>query len=409
MVIGAGSVGNILEWYDFALYGYFTPILTKLFFPGDDELLGLIATLGIFASGYLMRPVGALLFGHIGDVFGRGRALLISVLLMAVPTFLMGCLPTHGQIGIWAPVLLTVLRLLQGVSVGGEFTGSITYLSEEAPEGHRGLFASFSTFGANVGMLLGAGVGSWLTASLSEPQLMSWGWRIPFWAGVLVASVGILIRSRVPEAAPARSPEREVLHPLREVMSNHLALLLRIVGITWFMAVSFYIPFIFMSTYLTTQTHVPLSISLEITTLAMLTLILLEPLTGHFSDRYGRKPFMLASAIGLLLSAWPVFRVLTDGNPSNDLLAQMLLAALVSLFNGVFPAMMAEMVPLRVRMTLLSLGYGLGMGLFGGTAPLVATLFIQWSGNITAPAWYMMFSAGLGLILLLRTRETRGM
>lgn len=400
-VLGAGTVGNILEWYDFALYGYLAPVLTRVFFPGQDPLLGLVATLGIFASGFLMRPVGAVLFGHIGDTVGRGKALLLSVLLMAFPTFLLGCLPGYAQIGIWAPVALTVLRLLQGVSVGGEFTGSITYLAEEAPQGRRGLFASFAPFGANTGMLLGSAAGAWLTGTLSEDQMLSWGWRVPFWAGILLALVGILVRTRLLGQASIQEGRERPVHPLREVLTHHMGLLLRLMGITWFMAVGFYIPFTFLSTYISTQTQVPLSVSLEITTSAMLALILLEPLTGHFSDRWGRRPFMLASAAGLLVAAWPAFRVLSDGDPSNDLLVQLGLALLVSLFNGVYPSMLAEMVPPRVRMTLLSVGYGLGIGLFGGTAPLLATLLIDWTGDILAPAWYLMFSAALGLAMLL--------
>jgi len=406
-VVAAGSVGSIMEYYDFALYGYFTPILTKLFFPEASPVIGLIATLGVFASGYLMRPVGAFIFGHIGDTVGRGRALFLSILLMAIPTFLLGCLPTYGQIGFWAPVLLVILRLLQGISVGGEFTGAMIYLAENAPKGRSGFFASFATAGANIGMLLGSGVGAFIASALNDQQLMSWGWRVPFWFGLAVALQGIVIRAKSKAEKPMISPGEKQINPIREVLTTHFGLLMRLTGITWFIAVGFNITFTYLSTYLAAQTHVPLAVALEINSVAMLVLIVMEPLAGHLSDRYGRKPFLLVSAVGLMLLAWPAFRIMTDGNPDNDLWIQCVLAVLVSLFNGVYPAMMVEMVPVRIRMTLLSLSIGLGLGVFGGTAPLFSTLLIQWTGSNTAPAFYLIFSAVLGFVLILTTKSSK--
>ncbi|MCB0626203.1 MAG: MFS transporter, partial [Saprospiraceae bacterium] len=212
MTITAGVAGNILEWYDFAVYGFFAPVLGKLFFPSDDPTTSLIASFGAFAAGFLMRPVGGALFGYIGDRIGRKRALNLSVILMAIPTFMIGLMPTHAQIGVTAAVVLVLLRMLQGLSVGGEYTSSIVYLAESAPEGKRGLFTSSSLMGAIGGILLGSFLGSLLSGMLTDAQLQSWGWRIPFLFGILVAGVGFLIRRHMPETLSEQEKTENPLH-----------------------------------------------------------------------------------------------------------------------------------------------------------------------------------------------------
>ena len=222
-VLVASSLGNILEWYDFALFGFFAPILAQLFFPSDNHLASLLSTFGVFAAGFLMRPLGGALFGHLGDRVGRKNALAASVILMAIPTTLLGLLPTHAQVGILAPLLLTGLRLIQGLSVGGELTGSISFIVEHSPPTQRGFFGSWASNSIGMGLLLGSATGALMTSLLSQDDLVRWGWRIPFLFGIFVGGVGLYLRmklgrtgvvsevtagrSHVPRASP-RSPDQ---------------------------------------------------------------------------------------------------------------------------------------------------------------------------------------------------------
>jgi MHS family proline/betaine transporter-like MFS transporter len=410
-IIAVGSVGNIMEWFDFSIYGYFAPVIARVFFPAADPYLSLLATLGVFASGFLMRPLGAAFFGHLGDTRGRSRALVLSVILMAVPTCLMGFLPTYGQAGLWAPILLTLLRFVQGFSVGGEFTGSITYMAEQAPADRRGLFASFATFGTVTGMLLGSLTGALITQNLSESALLSYGWRMAFWCGILLgAAIFIVRRGLLVEPPPGAVPQRPAasLSPVREAFSHHRPLLARIFGFSSFIAVSFYMITVYLSTFLTTETHLPLPMALKINTLAMGVMIVLIPFMGALSDRLGRKPLMLAASAGFVLFSYPLFRMLSNGRPEDDLIAQLIFVLFLAIYHGAYPAMLAELCPARVRMTVFSLAFNLGMALLGGTTPLAATLLIRELGTKAAPSFYLILVGLTCLLLTLGVRETRG-
>ena len=216
-VVTAGVIGNVLEWYDFAVYGYFAPILATLFFPDGDRTLSLLAAFGAFAVGFLMRPVGAALFGHIGDRYGRARALLLSVALMAIPTVVMGLLPTYDSIGLAASLLIVLLRMCQGLAVGGEFTSSIVFLAEHAPPRRRGFFSSWAMFGATAGTMLGALVGAALSSTLSQEALAAWGWRVAFIAGIAVAVVGVILRRNMFDLPPVES----AVSPVKRAFTEH--------------------------------------------------------------------------------------------------------------------------------------------------------------------------------------------
>jgi MHS family proline/betaine transporter-like MFS transporter len=218
-IIRAGIIGNVMEWYDFAIYGYFALIIGKLIFPSSSASTSVIAAFGAFAAGFLMRPIGSLIFGNIGDKLGRKRALLISVLMMAIPTFLIGVLPVHEQIGITAPILLVILRMLQGLSVGGEYTTSVVFLVENSPDGRRGFMASWSGWGAVAGILLGSAVASLITTLLTPVQLASWGWRLPFLIGIIIAFVGFYIRRHLPDISPVSNQEKPT-SPIREAFTH---------------------------------------------------------------------------------------------------------------------------------------------------------------------------------------------
>lgn len=405
----AGAIGNVLEWYDFALYGYFAPVLAALFFPSEQPSLSLLSAFGVFAIGFLARPLGALLFGYWGDTAGRRNALAWSIILMAIPTFCIGLLPTYEAIGLFAPFALTCCRFLQGLSVGGEFTGSVTYLVEHAAPSRRGYIGSWAGFSAQVGALLGSGAGALVASTLSHQALYAWGWRIPFLGGSLIALIGWYLRMRVPES-PAFERARHAgtlsAAPIHEVLTSQRAAVGRVIGLVLLHGAGFYLLYVYLSTYLVTVTNIPLGSGLTINTVCMVLLALLIPLTGSLSDTIGRRPLLATGAAGLALASYPMFVWLTSEDWYLILLAQVLLTVLMACYLGPFFALAVELFPTRLRYTGLSIGYNVASALFGGTAPLIATLFIQWSGNTLAPSFYLSLCAIVSLTVVLTLRDS---
>ena len=291
----AGSIGNLLEWYDFAVFGYFAPFIGAQFFPTDDPMSALINTFGVFAAGYLARPIGGVLFGQIRDRLGRTRALQLSIFLMAVPTTLITFVPTHATVGVLAPVLLVILRLAQGISVGGEFIGSCCYLVEAAPSGRRGFFGSWSTFGTIGGMLLGSAVATLLQDVLSTEQLHAWGWRLPFLGGLLVGVVGWQMRrgtQETPEFVRLQDAGQIEQRPALEALREMPLRVLQVAGIVLLFGVGIYTLFVWMPTYLTHFVKPPVPHALLINTLCMVLLIATMPIAGLLADRLGYKSFL---------------------------------------------------------------------------------------------------------------------
>ncbi|MBI3800162.1 MAG: MFS transporter, partial [Deltaproteobacteria bacterium] len=296
-LIVAGIAGNVMEWYDFAVYGYFAQTIGQHFFPSKDPVASLIAAFGVFAAGFLMRPFGGLVFGHIGDKIGRKAALTLSVIAMAVPTFLIGILPDYAQMGVAASVLIVVLRLVQGLSVGGEYTTSVVFLVEGAAPNRRGLMGSWSVFGAVAGILLGSAVGALLTSVLSSETVSAWGWRVPFLLGLAVGLSGLYIRRQLPEAPVQPSNEKPVTSPIVEAFRSEWRALLRVAGFNILNAVGFYMIFVYVVTYLKQIVHIQAAQALDINTINMVILLLLIPAAGALSDRVGRKPLLITSAL----------------------------------------------------------------------------------------------------------------
>jgi MHS family proline/betaine transporter-like MFS transporter len=407
--IVAAIVGNMLEWYDFAVYGFFVPVISQLFFPARTPLLSILLTFAVFGVGFVMRPIGAVLFGIYGDRHGRRRALSAVVFLMAVATLAVGILPTYGQVGMLAPVLMVAARLLQGLSSGGEWGGSAAYLVEYAPERRRGFIGSWQQVSVGAGFLLGSLSAALLNSVLSHDAMFSWGWRLPFLFGIVLGGVGAYLRFRLEDTPKYNEIEahRDVSHtPLREAFTTHRKATLIAFGITLHNTVAYYTVLTYMTTYLTGVANLPRSAALWISTGCLLVFVVMVPFMGALSDRIGRRPLFIISAGGYALLAYPGFLLASSGGVVLALITQLVLVILLAMYAGPGPAVYAELFPTRVRYTALSVGYNIPVAIFGGFAPFIAQWLIGATGSAIAPAFYVIFASAVTLITMIWVPET---
>ena len=402
-VILAGAIGNVLEWYDFAVYGYFATAIGRAFFPKEDPVAQVLAAFGIFAVGFLMRPVGGALLGHIGDKFGRRTALTISVAAMAIPTFLVGVLPGYAVLGVAAPILLTVLRMIQGLSVGGEYTTSVVFMVEHAPPGRRGTIGAMACCGAIGGILLGSATGAILAQSMPAATLDAWGWRIPFLLGLLVGIAGYLLRRTLVDAPRKEAAARS---PLKETLRQHWPLLAKLAGLSCYNAVGFYLSFVYIVSWLQFADNIAPAHALGINTISMSILLLSMVAMGRLSDRFGRRPLLLlATGLGVV-GAFPFFWLMHHDHVGLILLGQLGFVVSIGAFLGTQPAIMVEASPVAVRCTAIALGYNVTLGVVGGLSPLVATWLVHRTGDNLAPAFMIMGAAAISFISTLFYKET---
>jgi MHS family proline/betaine transporter-like MFS transporter len=401
-IIAAGAIGNVLEWYDFAVYGYFAAAIGRTFFPSEDKVAQVLAAFGIFAVGFLMRPVGGALIGYIGDRLGRRSALTFSVAAMAIPTFLVGVLPGYETLGLAAPILLTLLRMIQGLSVGGEYTTSIVFMIEHAKPGGRGLIGAMGCCGAVGGILAGSATGAVLAAVMSEAALESWGWRIPFMLGLVVGLAGFFLRRGIHEEAKAKKAATSILGTLRD----HRPLLLRLAALSVFNSVGFYLMFVYIVSWLQLVDGIAPARALGINTISMALLLPLMLATAWLSDRIGRRPVLMAATAFAFIAAWPLFWLMHSASPALMLLGQLGFVLSVGAFVGCQPALMVETVPTEVRCTVIALGYNVTLGVVGGLSPLVATWLVDRTGNDYSPAFMIMAAAAVSFLALLSFRES---
>jgi len=399
-----GLIGNVMEWYDFAVYGFFATVIGKLFFPADNPAISLVASFGAFAAGFLVRPLGGLLFGRIGDRMGRQRAMLVSILSMAVPTVMMGFLPTYATAGFLAPILIVTLRMVQGLSVGGEFTSSLVYLAEQAPPQRRALLAIWGNWGASAGILVGSGVGWAVNAILDDGQILAWGWRVPFWLGGLVALAGWWIRHGLHNELPLYATES----PVRAVFTTYRRDVLRVALLNIGSGVAFYTAFVYAVSYIRRIDHLSESLALEVNTKAMLLLLVMLPLSAWLSDRFGRRPLLLGAYGGLFVGAVPLFHLIHSHHEPLILLGEFGFAVILGLMTGGIVAANVELMPRAIRCTGLAFAYNASIGLFGGVTPMVAAWLIMVTANPVAPAYWVMGAAAISLLtLILSVPETR--
>jgi MFS transporter, MHS family, proline/betaine transporter len=405
--VAAGVVGNVLEWYDFALYGFFAPTIGRSFFPSESRVASLLATYGVFALAFAMRPLGGLIFGHIGDRIGRKKALELSVLLMAVPTTLLGLLPTYHDIGVAAPILLTLIRALQGISVGGEFIGSISFLGEHASARRRGLLGSWTSCSATAGTLLGSVVAAMVNASLPH----QWGWRVPFCCGIVVGLAGLWLRRDISESPDFVKAAREGVlarSPALEALRHDRGAVLQTFGLGILMSVGFYMPFVWLPTWLGHLREPPLPGALTSNAITLAALAALLPIGGWLSDRMGRRRTLCFGAIAHLVIAVPLFTILEHGAYASALAAQVGLAVAAAIYFGPCPAAFVELFPTRTRYSGVAMGYNAAQALCGGTAPLIATWLVHATGTVQSAAIYLMAAAAASLAAALGMIDRAG-
>lgn len=407
--VTAGGIGNVLEQYDNLIYAYSATLLGSLFFSTGDPVSNLLATFGVFAVGFLMRPLGALFFGNIGDRFGRKRALVLSVALMAACTTAIGLLPTYQNIGVWATVLLIVLRLLQGFSVGGEWAGSTAFIVEYAPQAKRGLYGSYQQVSTAVGFLLASGISAGMSMWFSPDDLLAWAWRIPFLLAALTGVVALWLRfgmEETPRFEEAIAKDELVKNPLRQSMRTQFPNIARGFGFTLLWTVAYFLFLTFIPTYLTQYNGVDSSVAKLSATFGIVLFAVLIPFAGWLSDRFGRRPLLLISTIGFALLSWPVLALMGVGSVVAIYGGWVVLAVLLALFSGPGPAALAEMFPTGVRYSALSIGYNIAVAAFGGTAPVLAVWVIKVTGVTTSPAFIAIAAAIITTFVVLSMKET---
>lgn len=399
-LIAAGTIGNVLEWYDFAVYGFFAIPIGQTFFAKSDPVAQVLAAFGVFAVGYVMRPLGGMLTGVIADRYGRRVALSFSITAMAVPTFLVGLLPGYATLGIAAAGLLVLLRMIQGLSVGGEYTTSFTFLIESALPHRRGLTSAIACCSAVAGMLLGSGVGTLMASLLTPTALTDWGWRVPFLLGLLVGVVGYLLRRHVQDARPPE-PARS---PLADTFRHHKTLLVRLACLAAFPAVSFYLMFLYVVSWLQQVDGIPPARALGINTLAMATLIPVMLAAGWLSDRVGRTPPLMAATILGIAGAVPFLWLMHRDNDGLILLGQFGYVLVAGIAIAIAPSLMVEATPAPVRCTAIAIGYNLAYGVMGGLAPVAAAWLVSRTGQDLTPAYMVVGVAGLSLAAVVTFR-----
>ncbi len=404
----AAVVGNALEWYDFAIYGYLAPVIGRLFFPSDDAWASLLAAFGVFAAGYLARPLGGALFGHIGDRVGRKTSLVISILAMGAATVAIGFLPTHADIGLAAAVLLVTLRIVQGLSVGGEYTGSVVFLAEQASPEHRGLVCAFSLVGAVCGFLTGSLVAALVSDLAGQAGLEDWGWRLPFLLGGLIAVVGLVLRRQLSESPALAALERQERSPVILALRDHWPRILQIVCLLLPYGIGFYTMFIYAAAYQESVLHFSTGQALEISSVNLVVMLLATFPMAYLADRVGRKPLLLAASLALLFLSWPLWWLMHEPSVLVVVLGQAGFALLFATTGAAVAPLMVELLPAGVRCSGVSIAYNLACGVFGGSAPLVATYLVGRSENDMIPAFILMAVAVITLTALATVKETRG-
>ncbi len=411
--VKAAALGNAMEWFDFGVYSYIAVTLGKVFFPSGNPTAQLLSTFGAFAAAFLVRPLGGMVFGPLGDRVGRQKVLAVTMIMMAAGTFAIGLIPSYATIGVWAPVLLLAARLVQGFSTGGEYAGASTFIAEYAPDRRRGFLGSWLEFGTLAGYIGGAGLVTLMTALLSDGDLMSWGWRIPFLIAGPMGIVGLYLRMRLEEtpafaAEVAKAETARPKVPLHEMITGQWRALLLCVGLVLVFNVTDYMLLSYMPSYLTSELEYDETHGLLVVLGVMALMMVVQPFAGALTDRVGRRPVIAAGCAGFLLLSVPALLLIREGSLLAVALGMGALGMLLVCFTASMPSALPALFPTRVRYGSLSIGFNVSVSLFGGTTPLVVTALIGATGDMMMPAYYMMAAAVVGGVAVWFMTESAG-
>jgi MHS family proline/betaine transporter-like MFS transporter len=407
--VAAATIGSALEWYDFIVYSFFAVIIGKLFFPAAAPNSQLLIGLATFGVGFFMRPLGAIVLGIYGDRHGRRAALSVTIALMIVGLLILTFVPSYGSIGMLAPVLVVLARLFQGFSAGGEFGGTTSYLSEYSLRHRRGLYVSWQMSSQFMASLLGGIVASLIAANLSQDALAAYGWRIPFALGLLIGPVGFYIRRRLEDTPIFTAQTRLSESPLAEVLRDHFKIVACGFGIVVQGTASVYVLVLFLPTYASRTFHLPQSYAFATTAIMSLVAAIVCVLAGWLSDRWGRRNFALAAMVVLAVLLYPLFAWLAAAPSVARLLTiEIVFAICIAIPGAVTPTLLSELFPTRVRNTALALSYNIAVAIFGGFGQfIVAWLLIQ-TGDVLAPAYYVLGATVVGIVALLPLSDRWG-
>jgi len=415
--ITAASLGNAMEWFDFGVYGFVAYALGKVFFPDASPSVQMIAALGTFSVPFLIRPLGGLFFGMLGDKYGRQKILAITIVIMSVSTFCIGLIPSYASIGIWAPVLLLLCKMAQGFSVGGEYTGASIFVAEYSPDRKRGFMGSWLDFGSIAGFVLGAGVVVLISAILGEDNFRSWGWRLPFFLALPLGIIGLYLRHAL-EETPAFQQHIDKLEQgdkeglaegpkvsFKEIATKHWRSLLTCIGIVISTNVTYYMLLTYMPSYLSHNLHYSEEHGVLIIIAIMIGMLFVQPVIGMLSDRYGRRPFILFGSVALLIFSLPAF-ILINSNVLGLIFAGLLiLAVILNAFTGVMASTLPAMFPTHIRYSALASAFNISV-LVAGLTPTLAAWLVESTENLMMPAYYLMVIAIIGLVTGLTMKET---
>lgn len=405
-------LGNFIEWFDYASYSYFATVIAAVFFASEDPTAALISTFAVFAVSFIMRPIGAIFWGSLGDKKGRKWALSVSIFMMSGATFLIGCLPSYAMIGLGAPLLLLLLRMIQGFSAAGEYAGAATFLSEFAPRDKRGLYCSLVPASTAVGLLVGSTLATLMTIFMPEEAVQAWGWRIPFLLAGPLGLIAHYIRTKL-EDSPTylemqdelQAKQSEAQHPIKELFQHHLRELLVSFGACMLNAVGFYAVLTYLPTYLETAVGMPAEDSQMATTISLVLYILFIFISGRISDRFGRKKMLITACVLFVVLTVPAFMLLNTADFWVVLAVELVMCFILTINDGTLSSYLTETFPTSVRYTGFALSFNLANAIFGGTAAMIGTSLIAATGSTLAPAWYMVAVSVVALVAMILSHE----
>ncbi|MBV4521906.1 glycine betaine/L-proline transporter ProP [Pseudomonas sp. SWRI74] len=415
--ITAAALGNAMEWFDFGVYGFVAYVLGKVFFPGADPGVQMIAALATFSVPFLIRPLGGLFFGTLGDKYGRQKVLAATIVIMSLSTFAIGLIPSYASIGIWAPILLLLAKMAQGFSVGGEYTGASIFVAEYAPDRKRGFLGSWLDFGSIAGFVFGAGLVVLISTILGEEQFEAWGWRLPFFLALPLGMIGLYLRHAL-EETPAFQQHVEQLEQgdreglatgpkvsFKEVATQHWRSLMTCIGVVVATNVTYYMLLTYMPSYLTHNLHYSENHGVLIIIAIMVGMLFVQPVIGLISDKIGRRPFIIFGSVGLFFLAIPAFMLITSGKIGLIFSGLLVLAVLLNFFIGVMASTLPAMFPTHIRYSALASAFNVSV-LIAGLTPAAVAWLVESTEDLYMPAYYLMVIAVVGLITGVTMKET---